>query len=154
MPIKCLLTRCSVLEVPGNAAEADQEQDQAEIVLVAIMEPTSEAGLATKHHALWAAVAGPFETAAAAHERQLELLTDAAAAAAVDGVQPASLPVQQPRKGPWLLVWYQGASRIWKKRLTMQLDLQVDSDPHPDAIYYPLTCSASTEADREDGNIL
>lgn len=52
MPIKCLLTRCSVLEVPGNAAEADQEQDQAEIVLVAIMEPTSEAGLATKHHAL------------------------------------------------------------------------------------------------------
>lgn len=49
-------------------------------------------------------MAGPFETAAAAHERQLELLTDAAAAAAVDGVQPASLPVQQPRKGPWLLV--------------------------------------------------
>lgn len=51
-------------------------------------------------------MAGPFETAAAAHERQLELLTDAAAAAvaAVDGVQPASLPVQQPREGPWLLV--------------------------------------------------
>lgn len=112
------------------------------------MEPTSEAEQAKKHQALWAAVVGPLE--AAVHDRQLEPLTAAAAAAvaaavaavavaavAAAGVQPdwepASFPVQL-RKGPRLLVWYQGALRIWKKESRMQLDLADDSDLHLDAI--------------------